>query len=532
VLAAEPAPPVEPPAATDTEAAIDALVADTPALEPAAGDRDERDAGPGADEPVSESPLDRLATVEPELDSEELELERDLVESAPPPVDFPFEVNEPVLAWIDLYTDRMRSAFEGGLVRSGRYMEMFRTIFREAGVPEDLVYMAAVESGFKTSAYSRAHARGIFQFIASTARLYGLRVDSWVDERADPEKSARAAAAYMKRLHEEFGDWHLALAAYNAGEGKVRRAIAATGTSDFWALARTRYLKRETKNHVPAVLAAILISKQPAKYGFYAIPEPAVAYDTIDVSGAADLRIVARCAGTDPATLVSLNPALRHMQTAPDGVTTVRVPAGAGTVTLAALEAIPVRERVLYVRHRVRSGDTLSTIARKHGVTVGAIQRANGLGGRTLIRVDQVLKIPTSTSSSSEALAQSAPSEAGEVLVHRVRRGDTLHALARRYGTTPTAIAAASGISAQGILRVGTRLTIVPGARTVAEAQSAAGTSTRAAAQTKVHTVRRGETLWGIASLHRTTVAALCALNGISSRATLLPGVRLIVASD
>jgi membrane-bound lytic murein transglycosylase D len=514
----------------------DAGVADVPAIEADPGVAGDLEPTPG--EPVTDSPLDRLAVVEPELSGEELERERDLVTSVPPAIDLPFEINEPVLAWIDMYSGRMKGAFEAGIVRSGRYMDMFRQKFREAGVPEDLVYMAAVESGYKTSAYSRAHARGIFQFIASTARNYGLRVDSWVDERADPEKSAVAAAAYMKRLHEEFGDWNLALAAYNAGEGKVRRAIAATGSRDFWTIAKTRYLRRETKNHVPAVLAAILLSKQPAKYGLTAMPDPPVEYDTIEVEGAADLRVIARCAGTDPSTLVSLNPALRHMQTPPDGVTTVRVPPGSGTVTLASLDAIPPRERVLYVRHRVRSGETLSTIARRHGVTVSSIQRTNALGSRTLIRVDQVLKIPTSTSTAAYAANGSAPepheAAPASVIAHRVKRGDTLMALARRHGTTAAAIAAASGISTRSILKVGDRLKIVPGARSVAEARTAAGTSSAKAstAEAKVHTVRRGDTLWGIASLHRTTVAALCALNGISARAPLLPGVRLIVSSE
>ena len=161
--------------------------------------------------------------------------------------------------------------------------------------------MAHVESGYKVTAYSRAHARGVYQFISSTARLYGLRVDYWMDERADPEKSARAAAQYMKKLYADFGDWYLALAAYNAGEGKIGRAISRTGSRDFWKIARTRHIRRETKNHIPAVLAATLLSKEPEKYGLTFTPDPPVHYDSIQVDGAADLRVLARCAGTDTA---------------------------------------------------------------------------------------------------------------------------------------------------------------------------------------------------------------------------------------
>ena len=283
--------------------------------------------------------------------------------------------------------------------RSGKYMERFREIFAEEGVPKDLVHMAHVESGFKTSAYSRAHAKGIFQFISGTARNYGLRVDYWADERSDPEKSARAAAQYMKRLYDEFEDWNLSVAAYNAGEGKVRSAIRRSGSRDFWKLAKTRYLRRETKNHVPAVLAATLIYKDPERYGIHVEPDPPLEYDSIVVNGAADFKVLARCAGTDAETIRGLNPGLRRNQTPPDGQMVVHVPLGSGQQTRVALEGVPASERVLYARYPIKRGDTLSTIARKHGVSVGAIQATNGMGRRTLIRENRVLLIPTSAAS-------------------------------------------------------------------------------------------------------------------------------------
>lgn len=491
------------------------------------------------EDPVTESPLDELAEAAPELSKEELKEERDLAIAAAPTFDIPMEINDSVLAWVDVYTGRMREAFQGGMIRSGRYMDMFRRVFDEAGVPQDLIYMAAVESGFKTSAYSRAHARGIFQFISSTARRYGLRVDYWVDERSDPEKSARAAAAYMNTLYEEFGDWYLALAAYNAGEGKIRQAISRSGHRDFWGLARTRHIRRETKNHVPAILASTLISKQPAKYGFHFEPEAPLSYDTIVVEGAADLRVLARCADTDVATLKQLNPALRRSQTPPDGEIEVRVPSGAGEQALVALERIPAGERVLYARYKVRRGDTLSVIGTRHGVSIADLQQANHLGRRTVIRVGQVLRVPTSSARSYADLGTGIdePQAEGQAVVYRVKRGDTLSNIARRHRTTARCIAAASGISMNKTLRVGERLKVVPGMtspgaarRTIQEDLGALAANGSSSSSSKViHTVRRGETLWRIAVRYQTSVTELCSLNELSPSSTIHPGTKLIV---
>jgi membrane-bound lytic murein transglycosylase D len=482
---------------------------------------------------VTASPLDVLAEVDPELTPQEREHGRELITDEVPTFDIPIEINDHVLAWVDRYSRQQKDSFEAGLKRSGRYVDLFREIFAAEGLPRDLVYMAHVESGYKTSAYSRAHARGIFQFIASTARRYGLRVDYWADERADPEKSARAAARYMKDLHAEFGDWYLALAAYNAGEGKIRRAMARTGKRDFWSIARTRYIRRETKNHIPAIIAATLLSKEPAKYGLSTAPDDPLRYDTLEVVGAADLRVLARCAGTDLATMLQLNPALRRSQTPPDGRTEVRVPPETGAAAAAALETIPSEERVLYARHLVRSGDTLSLIARKYGVSVRSIQQVNGMGRRTLIRVNQTLLVPTSAASRYADLGPGVPTATvpGEALTYHVRRGDTLYAIARRYDTTPRSIAAASGISVNKLLRIGERLTVIPGVRSSTEARRIAtgGTASSGAEGGLVHTVRRGDTLWHIANLYKTTVNVLCALNGISPNTTLYPGVKLVV---
>jgi membrane-bound lytic murein transglycosylase D len=570
---------------------------------------------PAPEEVLSESPHDELDTELPELSPEQAELEAELVAKAPPTFDYPMVTNDRVLRYIDHYAYRQPERFRPGLVRSGRYLEMFRRIFAEHGIPQDLVFMAHTESAFKVTAYSRARAKGIFQFIAATGRRYGLRIDYWVDERSDPEKSAHAAASYLKDLYEEFGDWYLALAAYNAGEGRVRRAIRGTGSRDFWKIARTRYLRRETRNYVPAILAATQIAKDPAKFGFDIERDAAIEYDTVQVEGPADLKVLAKCAGTDLATLAALNPALRRKQTPPSATTDVRVPPGTGEQMLAALAEIPRDERILYALHRVRRGDTLSTIARAYGTSVYAIQQANGMGRRTMIREGKTLKIPSAAATrypsgeetvgadgaivyrvargdtlwgiaqrygttpraiaahngiavnqtlsvgtrlrvpgkaatarastpapSSTAKASSARSSrpapytgsASPPLQYRVRRGDTLWSIAERHGTTTHAIAAASGISVRQTLGIGDRLTVVPGARSVSQALAAVDGAAAGSTPTGqvVHTVRRGDSLWRIASLYRTTVDAICRLNSISPYSTLYPGTRLTVRSD
>jgi membrane-bound lytic murein transglycosylase D len=476
-----------------------------------------------------------LARRTPEISAEEAQLERSRAESGDPTFDIPMELNEKVLAWVDYYSNRHHASFEAGLVRSGRYLPMIREIFAEAGLPQDLAYMAHVESSYKTTAYSRAGAKGVMQFIRGTGRKYELEIDYWVDERSDPEKSARAAAAYLTDLHDEFGDWYLALAAYNAGEGRVRRGLKRTGAKDFWALAKTRELRRETRNYVPAILAATLISKSPEKYGFDFEAEPPVDYDTIVVNDAVDLRVLAKCADTDLQTLKKLNPALRRHQTPPNRKAEVRVPTGSASLTLAALDKVPEDERILYTHHVIRQGDTLWEISRGYGVSVRAIQDANGMGRRTLLSLGRVLKIPTATSSSYASIDELPPSVDG-ALTYRVRRGDTLSHIARRYSTTPSAIAAASGISVRKTLQIGERLQVVPNARTATQARNAVGgSSTVAAARhsgsggSRVHTVRRGDTLWRIARSYRTSVDEICSVNAIRPDAVLYPGTRLTV---
>ncbi len=512
-------------ARSEVEGRIAALPGDEGAGEPVEVD---------ADEPTEPSPLDELSTASPQLSPSQAEQERSLIEPARLEFDIPMVVNEKVLAWVDFYTNAHREKFREGLVRSGRYLAMIQRIFTEEGLPKDLAYMAHVESAYKPNAYSRARAKGIFQFIVGTGRRYGLRTDTWIDERSDPEKATRAAAAYLKDLYGMFGDWFLALAAYNAGEGKIQRVVAATGERDFWTLAgRRRLLRNETANYVPAILAATLISKDPGRFGLSFTPDPPVAYDEVEVAGAVSLRVLARCAGSDFETLKGLNPSLRRRQTPPGATTTVRVPAGAGPATLAALQELPAGDRVLLARHRVEKGETLAAIARSYGVTTGSIRRQNRMGKRTVVRPGELLAIPDAPPSASAAGAEerAAPDATGAVIV-RVRSGDTLAAIARRYGTTPAAIASLNGIGLAKVLHVGDRLKVAQGKGVIARSTSRAAAPRRVEPSRVVHTVRRGETLARIADKYRISLDDLCTLNNISRNETLYPGTRLTVSGE
>lgn len=501
--------------------AVESLLADAEAAERL----DEPEPG----EDVEPSPLDEIADITPE--SGGLDEERRLVETADPEFDYPIEINDKVLAYINYFTTRHRDKFQASLDRSGLYLGMIQRIFAEEGIPKDLAYMAHVESAFKVNAYSRAKAKGIFQFIAGTGKRYGLRIDTWVDERSDPERSARAAAAYLRDLYGMFGDWYLALAAYNTGEGRIQRSINRLGPVSFWDLARTRNLYKETKNYVPAILAATVVAKQPEKYGFTPPVDAPVVWETVDVPGAIHFDSVARVSGVPASEIQSLNPHLRRQRTPPGASFPLRVPPGTGATVLASVDAIPESERVVDAHHKVRKGENLGVIARRYGVSVGAIQSANGMGRKTLLRAGQTLVIPGAARAGAvvtkrEASGREVSSQPAEGLVYRVRKGDTLSSVARKYGTSASAIAAASGIRVASTLRVGQRLK-VPGA-------SSGTTSSRPTpeASTVVHTVRRGENLWRIAGRYRVSVDEICTLNDIKPDVTLYPGTRLTIRTN
>jgi membrane-bound lytic murein transglycosylase D len=323
---------------------------------------------------------------------------------------YPVTLNPEVQHFLDRFTGNRRDVVTLWVGRAGRYLGMIRDVMRHRGLPEELAYTAMIESGYNPTAVSRVGAKGMWQFMASTARRYGLRVDQWIDERLDPEKSTVAAASYLRDLYAMFGSWALAQAAYNAGEVKVSRAIRATGSSDFWTLAKTNHLKRETKDFVPQIHAATLIAQDPERYGFeFTEPSP-LAVETIAVPASTDLRRLAARSGISLETLRSLNPVLVRPVTPPGTKWTLVVPAGGSTSVQAALAppaavakarrtptvgsaAKTVAARARDAIHVVRPRDTVSAIAKRYGVSVGDVMRWNRLEHQTPIHPGDRLRV-------------------------------------------------------------------------------------------------------------------------------------------
>ena len=378
-------------------------------------------------------------------------------------LDLPVELNDAVLSCIDLYQGRLRDWFQEALSRGQKYLPDIRRVFAEEGIPQDLAYVALVESAFKTTAYSRAKAKGVFQFVSATGRRYGLTVDWWVDERSDPEKATRAAARYLKDLYALFGDWNLALAGYNAGEGKVLRGLARYRKSDFWELRKTRALRRETRNYVPLVHAAIVLAKAPDRYGFVVTPDALPEWEKLEVTGAYDLRVVAECAGEPVETLRQLNPALRRQVTPAGRSYDLRVPTGRGETVARCLTELPADKQVAFLRHVVRRGQTLSEIARANGTSVQAIVEANQIASPRRLRPGTELLIPVPGARSRVVTARhQAVRSSGDRTRYRIQPGDTLSRIAEEHGTTVRQLQSWNGLPDTRIT-AGSVLTIYPG---------------------------------------------------------------------
>ena len=342
--------------------------------------------------------------------------------------DLPLTVNDQVLSFVNFFqTPRGRAIVETGLRRAGRYREMISRVLREEGMPQDLIYLAQAESAFQPLALSRAGARGIWQFVAYRGQEYGLRHTWWIDERQDPEKATRAAAQHLRDLYRLYGDWYLAMAAYNCGPGNVQKGIERTGYADFWELYKRNVLPRETKNYVPIIIALTIIAKDAAHYKIQAEPEEPVPTDVVKPGRAIDLRLVAETIDIDVDTLRSLNPSLLRLATPDDPSFELHLPRGTAEKFSAEIADIPPDKWVSWRRHRVESGETLSSIGKKYRVTAAAIADANNLERNATLGAGEKLIIP----------ATQPPSEVKRRLVsYRVRRGDTFLGIADRYNVS------------------------------------------------------------------------------------------------
>jgi len=362
-----------------------------------------------------------------------------------PSYDVPIVLNASVEAHIEYFNTKIRDKFELWLSRSGRYLPLMREIFKKNNLPEDLVFVSLIESGFNPYAYSRARAVGPWQFMKGTGRKYGLRIDEWIDERRDPVKSTEAAANYLKDLYGMFNSWPLALASYNAGEGRVGRAMAKSKADDFWDLRSTRYLRPETRNYVPKFMAATIIAKNPEKYGFTLNYHEPLRYDEVVITRPTDLHLIAKTASVTYEDLKNLNPELKQSITPLDyDEYRLKLPLGTKAIFEENFEKIPEWEKTVWIKHVVRRGETLWSIAEKFGTTAGTLREINHLKRRN-VRVGSTILVPTgsranpteetsiSPTVASAALTAPAPLNEPKPLKYRVKRGDTLWNISKRF---------------------------------------------------------------------------------------------------
>lgn len=347
--------------------------------------------------------------------------------------DIPITLNEQVLKSLNFWLNHGHKYFHDGLRRSGRYREMIERIFREESIPLDVLYLAQVESLFKTNAVSRARARGIWQFARGTAIRYGLKVNSAIDERSDPEKSTRAAARYLNDLYAMFHDWNLVLAAYNWGEGKVQKLMDRSGLNDFWEISglRRRNFPRETKNHVPLIHASIILAHNPKKYGFTGELDPPESYHLLAIPHPIDLRAAAKILNTSVDELRELNPALRAYSTPPNYPDfQLRVVPGSDPELyrkVAELPAVKFKPPAWGSpsRYKIQEGDTLSGIAARYRVSVQALQDANDISSPRALKVGSYIRIPPRSTAAAKNASKGTSVSQKRASANRTRAGSS-----------------------------------------------------------------------------------------------------------
>lgn len=539
-----------------------------------------------------EAGLDGNEEVEVKLNEKEAaseEVEENIVKPYKPTYgEIAMDDHQLVDKWVEYFQGRGRERMTTYLERSTRYLPMMKNVLRENGLPEELVFIALIESGFSPRAHSRANAVGYWQFIRETGRRYGLKVDTFIDERRDPVLATRAAVEYFKALYNIFGSWHLAMASYNCGEGRVKRAVAKHHTKNFWELiAKRRALPNESKHYVPKFIAAAKIAMNPEKYGFTNIKfQDPLSYDTVTLTNPISLSKLASNVNVDVDEMRLLNPKFRtdYVPMARDGETVVRLPVGMGQDALAALSmSVTSQPKIVnseYIFYKIRSGDSLSTIARRHRTTVSQIRRLNDLSNRYILRVGSRLRIPDrggsvvdnaveedantpskagapsarrSTADSREEIVTAAASNQAEY--HVVRRGDNLSNIAHKYSLTIADLLKLNNLTNRSVLRPGQKLRVRGDSvdrsargsrnshlkqRTVASIEKSNGKKKIVSAEKKsqkktqktlkiVHKVRRGETLEAIAKLYNISMPKIAKANALPRSGRLLAGAQLVI---
>jgi membrane-bound lytic murein transglycosylase D len=477
----------------------------------------------------------------------------------PAEFDIPVVINDEVVKWMRYFLGPGRKYYTRYLERSTRWVPMMHREIAARGLPKDLTYLSMIESGFSVGATSYASAAGLWQFMTYTGRDYGLRVDWWVDERRDPELATKAALAYLQDLSQMFsGDWWLAWASYNGGQGRVMKATRAAGTTDFWKISRGDWLHTETDNYVPKLIAAAIIGKHPERYGFVGLKyQSEFVFDTVKVPASTSVEVLARCAGLTEEQFVEYNPALRRYALPPEPAQqSIRIPKDRAAAFEAELAKVPPEERLTLQRHVVRRGESLAGIAKKYGISVDELAKVNRIGNVNRITVGMELVVPVSGSSTStakgsaEAPASSSSKEASasksepkadtssssaktaaasstSSVTHVVRSGDTLSGIAAKYGVTVSELQSWNKLSGTTIM-VGQKLTVKGAAAESAAASSTKTSSSKKSSKSISYTVRRGDTLGAIAERYGCSVSDLKAWNNLKS-STIYVGQKLVI---
>lgn len=442
--------------------------------------------------------------------------------------DIPIVINEKVEHFIQYFQTTAKNKFSNWLARSEKYIPFMRDLLKEKGLPEDLVYLALIESGFNPYAYSRSKAMGPWQFIYLTGKRYGLKVNWWVDERRDPEKSTIAAAKYLRDLYDMFECWYLAAAGYNAGENKIARAMKRYRTEDFWELTKYGYLKQETKHYVPQMIAAALLAKDPEKYGFTGIEyqEP-LRYDKVMVPPAVDLRLIAKASEITVEELKELNPELRRWCTPPDAQEyEIKIPFGKRDLFLKHFEPMRPGAGTTFKTHVVKKGDTPERVARLYRVELEPILEMNRLGKRSRLSVGTNLLIPLpkeTQAKASKPIVEKGRFSGSEEMTYIIKKGDTLWSISNEMGVNIGALSAWNKLHPETKLMPGDQLKIKLGE---------GGSPSRPPLNEKrnreiTYVVKRGDSLWSIASRYNVSVSEIKRWNNLDGNDRIFPSDRL-----
>lgn len=491
-------------------------------------------------EPEAPDPGIKNTTEVVPLSGEALRAELDQVRQGASAVtyDFPIDLNDKVLSWVHAFSHEKRGFMERTLTRATMWLPMARQIFAEEGVPQDLVYLAVIESGFLNTARSYAQAVGMWQFIRSTGRIYGLNGNAWVEERRDPVKATRASARYLRKLYETSGDWYLALAGYNAGPLTTERASQNLGTRNYWDMHRSRWLRNQTKNYVPELCAAIIVGKDPARYGLKVDQLQPYAYETVEVDRMTSLAVLARHAGTDVESLKELNPELLRATT-PPGRYQLRVPPGQGAATARALARIPAGQRLDFKTYTIRKGDTLARVASRFNLAQDDLLAANEIT-KAQFRPGRTLKVPPPSPQPIDDRDLRTPAERQRTIESRPLEAlpsippsePAKEAAAAAPGTPEPAAQATEAVAAPAAPAKTEPEALPPVPPRVTQPRPAAPRAPKAAepeAHPRAHLVKRGETLYAIATRYGLDVDKLKKWNRIKGN-RIQEGQRLKLA--